>query len=65
MNDEIHYVLHYLFLKGHSPQSAMNEIHEVYGTDYPSYSTAERMFETLRNSEKSPSQSEKQNSLKK
>ena len=42
----------------------MNEIHEVYGTDYPSYSTAKRLFETFRNPEKSPSQSEKKKKMK-
>ena len=43
----------------YSAQSAMNEIHIVYGTDYPSYSTAKKMFEAFRNPEKIPSQSER------
>ena len=65
INDEIHYVMHYLFLKGHSARSAMNEIHIVYDTDYPSYSTAKKMFDEFRDPEKILSQSEKQNSPKK
>ena len=43
----------------------MNEIFMLYDTDYPSYSTAKKMFEEFRDPEKIPSQSEKQNSPKK
>ena len=53
MNDEIHYVMHYLYLKKYTARSAMNEIHSVYPGFYPSYATAKRIFKEFGESEKS------------
>ena len=53
MNDEIHHVMHYLYLKKYTARAAMNEIHSVYPGPYPSYPTAKRIFKEFGESEKS------------
>ena len=54
--NEIPPIMHYLYLKKYSAKSAMNEIHKVYNTTFPSYTTAKRMFREFKNTEKNPSE---------
>ena len=51
MSEEIHHVLHYLYLKGYNAKGAMNEIHSVYNTSYPSYSTTKEIFKEFKKPE--------------
>ena len=51
MKEEIKHVMHYLYRKGWTAWSAMLDIHETYNIDYPSYSTAKRMFSNYQHPE--------------
>ena len=65
MKAEIHYVMHYLYLKGYTARAAMDEIHSTYDTVYPSYSVAKECFQKFKNPEITPSESQKQDSPQK
>ena len=65
MNDEIRHVMHYFYRKGYTAKTAMNKIHVVYKTTYPSYTTAKQMFQEFREREIDPSESEIKKSPKK